>query len=77
MGKLYWVERFIGGEALLEFKGIHPALIFPEFEGEWQRVKTRNIAKISSGSTPLRSNKDFQLEAMEEYKRGLLQQLLL
>ena len=36
-----------------------PALRFPEFEGSWERVKTRKIAKISSGSTPLRSNKKF------------------
>jgi type I restriction enzyme S subunit len=38
-----------------------PKLRFPEFldAGEWERKTLKDIAEISSGSTPLRSNKEF------------------
>lgn len=33
-----------------------PTLRFPEFKGEWERRKLGDVAKISSGGTPSRSN---------------------
>ena len=41
-----------------------PKQRFPEFRdaGEWERKTLKDIAKISSGSTPLRSNEEFFLD---------------
>ena len=41
-----------------------PRLRFPEFQnaGEWERKTLKDIAEVSSGSTPLRSNPEFFTE---------------
>jgi len=36
-----------------------PALRFPEFEGEWVKLKIKDVGQIRSGSTPLRSKKQY------------------
>ncbi len=36
-----------------------PTLRFPEFSGEWEVKKIKDVSTIKSGSTPLRSNKAF------------------
>ena len=33
-----------------------PKLRFPEFKGEWERKKLGEVAEISSGGTPSRTN---------------------
>lgn len=36
-----------------------PELRFPEFDGEWEEEKIKSIFKVVSGSTPLRSKKEY------------------
>ncbi|MTV20604.1 restriction endonuclease subunit S [Staphylococcus delphini] len=36
-----------------------PELRFPEFEGEWEEKKIKQLFKVVSGSTPLRSNSNY------------------
>ena len=36
-----------------------PELRFPEFEGEWEKRKIKQLFKVVSGSTPLRSNSNY------------------
>ncbi|MTV22768.1 restriction endonuclease subunit S [Staphylococcus delphini] len=40
-------------------KKIVPELRFPEFEGEWEEKKIKQLFKVVSGSTPLRSNSNY------------------
>ncbi|MEB7397227.1 restriction endonuclease subunit S [Mammaliicoccus sciuri] len=36
-----------------------PELRFPEFDGEWEEEKIKSLFKVVSGSTPLRSKKEY------------------
>ncbi|PNZ48674.1 restriction endonuclease subunit S, partial [Staphylococcus intermedius] len=36
-----------------------PELRFPEFSGEWEEKKIKQLFKVVSGSTPLRSNSNY------------------